>query len=491
MNDNKEIFVVKLPLKPEVWQQHILDKRFEYCREIYNSLVYKVKRILFYYQNSKEWKEIENTTDFKKKSKLTQEFIKKYNLPFSEYGLGSYISKFLPRYKQKGINSTILENISSNLWRGLEKYLYGKGKKIAYKEKDTFNSYKTRLKSGSFNGIKYDLKKSIVNIKLNNKESMTIPFEINPKSEYEMQCFSPQNEIREIILQREFIRGKWKYYIAFTIKGEKPNKQRKLGTGQVGIDLGPSSIAISSNNKVYIDEIAKGVNNIEKELRLLSRKMDRSQRQNNPLQFNENGTIKRYPKGERPEWITTKNYIKTKNKVKELYRKKRVITKLAHINLANETLEYGDNFIVENNPVSSWMMKTKKTTVNKNGRIRSKKRFGKSISNHAPSMFIEILKNKINSLGGNFTKIDISNAASQFDFTNGEKTKHTLNVRRITLSNGNTHLRDTLAAFNLQHFKDKKYDIEEMKLNYENFCKLEKNEIERHKGKKRLRSFGI
>ena len=37
MNDNKEIFVVKkLPLKPEVWQQHILDKRFEYCREIYN-----------------------------------------------------------------------------------------------------------------------------------------------------------------------------------------------------------------------------------------------------------------------------------------------------------------------------------------------------------------------------------------------------------------------------------------------------------------------
>lgn len=488
---DKEMFVVKLPLKPQIWQQHILNRRFEYCREIYNNLVTKTKRTLHYYQNTNEWKEIENLTDYKQKNKLVKEFIKKYNLPFSEYGLTSYVSKFLPRYKQHGINSTILEYISSNLWKSLEKYLYGKGKKIAYKEKDSFNSYKTRFKSKSFNGIKYNLSNTIVEIKIDNKNSMIIPFEINPKSEYEMQCFSPDNEIREIIIQREFIRGKWKYYIAFSIKGSKPNKQRKLGEGQVGIDLGPSSIAIASNNKVYIDELAKNVDDIEDELKQLLKKMDRSRRQNNPLQFNENGTIRKYPKGERPEWVCTKNYIKLKNKVKELYRKKSVMTKMAHIELANEMLNYGDTFIVEDNPISSWALKAKKITINKKGKINSKKRFGKSIKNHAPSMFVEILKNKINSLGGNLIKIDIKNAASQFDFTNGEKTKHELHVRKIKLSNGNTHLRDTLAAFNLQHFDGKNYDTEKMKQNYENFCKLEKLEIERHMGKKVLKSFGI
>lgn len=491
MSDNKEMFVVKLPLKPQIWQQHILNRRFEYCREIYNNLVCKVKRTLHYYQNTNEWKEIEQVTDYKQKNKLVQAFIKKYNLPFSEYGLGSYISKFLPRYKQHGINSTILEYISSNLWSGLEKYLYGKGKRIAYKEKDSFNSYKTRFKSGSFNGIKYDLAKSIIDIKIDKKNSITIPFEINPKSEYEMECFSPDNEIREIIIQREFIRGNWKYYISFSIKGNKPNKQRKLGEGQVGIDLGPSSIAISSNNKVYIDELAKNVNDIEDELKQLLVKMDRSRRQNNPLQFNENGTIRKYPKGERPEWVYTKNYIKLKNKVKELYRKKSVMIKMAHIELANEMLNYGNTFIVENNPISTWALRAKKTTINKKGKINRKKRFGKSIKNHAPSMFIEILKNKVNSLGGNFVKIDIKNAASQFDFTNGEKTKHELGVRKIKLSNGNTHLRDTLAAFNLQHFDGKNYDVEKMIHNYENFCNLEKLEIKRHIGKKVLKSFGI
>ena len=221
----EEIFIVKLPLNVELWQQHILDRRFEYCREIYNNLRSKIIRILHYYQNTKEWKEIDKITDYKEKSKRIQEFIKKHNLPFSEYGLICYVSKFLPRYKQYGINSTILENISGNLWRGLEKYLYGKGKKLAYKEKDDFNVYKTRKKSGTFNGIKIDLTKSTLTLNINGKTGkngkyMTIPFIINSKSDYEMFCFTTSNEIREVIIQREWIRGKWKYYVSFSIKGK-------------------------------------------------------------------------------------------------------------------------------------------------------------------------------------------------------------------------------------------------------------------------------
>lgn len=406
------------------------------------------------------------------------------------------VSKFLPRYKQYGINSTILENISSNLWRSLEKYLYGNGKKITFKEKNSFNLYKTRLKSGSFNGIKIDLTKSTLTLNINGKTGkngkyMTMPFIINPKSDYEMFCFISTNEIREVIIQREFIRGKWKYYVSFSIKGKKPSKGRKIGKGQVGIDLGPSSIAIASNKRVYINELGKGISSIEHENKILSRKMDRSRRQNNPLQFNENGTIKRYQKGERPEWVYSKNYIKLKNKLKENYRRRAALLKLSHINLANEVLTYGDNFIVENNPVASWSKKAKETRINEKGKINKKKRFGKSIQNHAPSMFIEILKNKVNSLGGVLNKIDIKNGASQFDFTNGEKTKHELKERRITLSNGNIHLRDTLAAFNLQHFQNKEFNVTDMNRDYLNFCNLEKQEIERHKGNKVLKSFGI
>ena len=99
------------------------------------------------------------------------------------------------------------------------------------------------------------------------------------------------NDIRAIGLKRVFIRGKWKYFITFSFEGKKPVKNRKLGKGKVGIDIGPSTIAISSDDVVYMDVLAKNVNSIEDKKRLLQRKIDRSKRKTNPLQFKEDGSI--------------------------------------------------------------------------------------------------------------------------------------------------------------------------------------------------------
>ena len=140
------------------------------------------------------------------------------------------------------------------------------------------------------------------------------------------------------------------------------------------------------------------------------------------------------------------------------------------------------------------MRKSKEITFNKKGKINSRKRFGKSIANHAPSMFITILENKVKSLGGSLTKVDIKNAASQFDFTNETFTKHELKERRINLSNGNTHCRDSIAAFNLQHLiGDKEYDVSTMKEKYNKFCRMEQEEIKRHQmfDEKISSNFGI
>lgn len=167
---------------------------------------------------------------------------------------------------------------------------------------------------------------------------------------------------------------------------------------------------------------------------------------------------------------------------RELYRKQAAIRKQQHIVMANALLSLGDNFIVENNPIDSWAKRAKETKRRKNGKIRCKRRFGKSVAHHAPAMFVSILQNKVRSLGGSFHKVEIKNAATQFDFTNGEYTKHELNERTVTLSNGRIHQRDILSAFNLQHLKVdskelKEYDIEQMEIDYPIYCKLEEKEI--------------
>ena len=175
----------------------------------------------------------------------------------------------------------------------------------------------------------------------------------------------------------------------------------------------------------------------------------------------------------------------------ELQRRQAAIRKQQHIDRANELLKEGDTFIVENNQISGWTRKAKETKVNeKTGKIQKKKRFGKSVANHAPSMFVTILENKVKSLGGQVVKVDTKNAASQYDFTNDSFEKHELNERSVTLSNGDTHQRDMLAAFNLQHLKydaqeKKLYDREAMTQHYDRFCKLERAEIMRYKNKEK------
>lgn len=176
-----------------------------------------------------------------------------------------------------------------------------------------------------------------------------------------------------------------------------------------------------------------------------------------------------------------------KSERRELYRKQAAIRKQQHIDMANAMLTQGDHFIVENNPIDSWAKRAKKTKKDKNGKNRCKRRFGKSIANHAPALFVNILRNKVRSLGGSFEKVDIKNAATQYDFTKGDFKKHELNERTVTLSDGRTHQRDMLSAFNLQHLRIeseevKDYDIEQMEIDYPIFCALEQKGIAQFRG---------
>ena len=259
----------------------------------------------------------------------------------------------------------------------------------------------------------------------------------------------------------------------------------------MGIDLGPTTVAVSGENIASIDKLASKCDNIQPKITRLSKKLDRSRRANNPDNYNEDGTIKRGVKLVWKKEKDLKRYSKLKRELAELRRKQAAIRKQQHIDRANALLKEGDTFIVENNPISSWTARAKETKVNeKTGKIQKKKRFGKSVANHAPSMFVSILENKVKSLGGEVVKVDTKNAASQYDFTNNSFTKHELKERNVTLSNGDTHQRDMLAAFNLQHLKldeakTKQYDTEAMAADYVRFCQLEQKEIQRYKNKEK------
>ena len=522
---SKENFVLTLPLKVEKWQADILDKRYELLRQVYNMVQQKLLRQYIYFSQQKAYKECGKDT--KKKGKFFAEhpfFIKidgkpcevkfptwKKSNQTASNSIAKYVSK-LSSYKlgqdktlsDFGINSYILEELGARIMKAWEDRLYKfKAKHISKREYGDVNSFSTRIKKSdnkiSYPGFTINLEEGYITYNTNGRRGgfanlIKLPIDFSrEKKGYAVEALKGGLEsIREISVVRKYIRGKNKYYLQLTIDGEKPQKGRTLGRGNVGIDIGPSTIATSSLMGVHFDKLADKCDDIEHELYLVNRKLDRSRRATNPQNYNADGTFKTIKNRERRVWNYSNRYNKLKLVRKELFRRQAEIRKQQHLAMANALLSQGDTFIVENNPIDAWVRRAKETTKNKKGNYRCKKRYGKSVAHHAPAMFVSILENKVKSLGGELHKVDVGYAATQFDFTNGEFTKHAVNERSITLSNGHTHQRDMLSAFNLQHARLKtegrniektvdNYDIEQMNADYPIFCRLETAEQERFK----------
>ncbi len=479
-------FVLTLELKTEKWQEDILDKRFNIGRQIYNACLGELFKRYNTMTQSKEYKKIVNMPKGKDRNKKFQELNKKYGL--TEYSLHAFVAPIQHHFK-KNIDSFTAQKIATRVFRAFEKYMFHESKKVYFKKYGELNSLEGKSNG---TGIKFQDSKLVWN-------NLEIPVIIRKDDEYVQLAL--ENRIKYSRVLRRFIKGKYKYYIQIILEGVPPIKINKktgkiknpIGEGRVGIDIGTQTIAISSNSNVKLLELAPEIDNIEKEKRILLRKLDRQRRANNPNKYNKDGTIKR---GNRDRWIKSNRYIKTQNKLKEIQRKQRDIRKENHEKLANYILSLGDNIYVETMNYKGLQAKAKETTINeKTGKYNKKKRFGKSLSNKAPSMFLTILDNKLKFNGQKLYKIDTTSVkASQFNHIENKYIKKDLNERWNDFNDYKIQ-RDLYSSFLIMNVKDnlKEIDRDLCFKTFDNFKILHDREIERIKNSNRklLSSMGI
>ena len=197
--------------------------------------------------------------------------------------------------------------------------------------------------------------------------------------------------------------------------------------------------------------MADQVQNIEQEKRRLQRKLDRSRRATNPDNYNENGTIRR---GVKLTHNKSKRYCKLQKELSWIQHYQAETRKRQHIALANHLLLLGDCFYVEPMAWPSLTHRAKKTEISeKTGRIKRKKRFGKSVANKAPASLIGILRLKCISLGlTGVVEVPMLLRASQYNHQSKDYAKKSLSQRWNDMPDGNRIQRDIYSAFLLQHY---------------------------------------
>ena len=349
-------YCVTFPLVTEIFQDDILDKRFEISRKMYNAILSKVYKRYNCMIETKRYREIKNQIKLSdKKQKVV--LYKQLNEIYKEYRLNEYSFhediKEMQHHFSSNIDAFTSQKIATRVWTSLEDMLFGDGELVHFKRCGELNSLEGKSNK---TGIRFKDKTLLWN-------GLIIPVKIDETNPYENQAM--QDEICYCRIKRKFIKGKYKYYLQLILKGTPPIKvnkdgeiKREIGKGTVGLDIGTQSIAIVSNTDIKLLELADGVNNIEKEKRKLLRYMDRSKRANNPNNFNINNTIKH---GVKLTWIKSKRYKKSQNKLKELYRKQADIREYQHQQMSNYILSLGDKFYVEDMNFKGLQHRSKKT----------------------------------------------------------------------------------------------------------------------------------
>lgn len=488
-------FVLKFRLKTEPWQEDIIDKRIEAGRKLYNALVNKSLKVLRELEKTKQYRSLMQELRHDK-SEHDKEIYKQINdlrekAGLSKYGLQGMMTPLRYHFKNL-VNTHIAIAIANRIWKAYKKYFYEDGKKIHFKK---FGNVSSLEGKNNKNAIMYKLDKNMCVW-----GGLSFPVIVDEKNSYEMEALAMEIAYCRVI--REYIRGKRRYYLQIVFKGLRPAKRRKsdgkftqkLGKGDVGIDIGTSTIAYSSETEVKIIELADKAQGYERERLLLQRKLDRSRRATNPNNYNEDGTCKKGAK----HWVRSNHYMKILFELKELYRKQKVLRKYQHELLINYLLTLGDTFYVEDMDFQALAKKAKEAEKNKKGKNLSKKRFGKSIANRAPAMLLEILDRKLHYFGKEPIKINTRKArASQFSHVEEDYKKKKLR-ERWNIINGKKVQRDLYSAFLIMNVNEdlSSFNLEKCNERYNNFLVLHDKEIERlvsikDSGKKLLSSIGI
>ena len=127
--------------------------------------------------------------------------------------------------------------------------------------------------------------------------------------------------------------------------------------------------------------------------------------------------------------------------------------------------------------------RSKKTEFSeKTGKIKRKKRFGKSVANKAPASLIGILKLKCISLGlTGVVEVPMLLRASQYNHQSKDYEKKSLSQRWNDMPDGNRIQRDLYSAFLLQHYnsQSESFDQETLERDYPQFVRLHNQTIQR------------
>lgn len=366
-------FICELPVRVTPAQERMLLARLEAARQIYNACLGEARTRVRLVRESKAFQRARSLPkdDPQRKALFAQA---RAQHSFSDYALQAYASHLRQSWLGEHLDSNTCQKLATRAYGAANRLLLGRAKRVRFKGHHQLDSVEGKKASVGIRwcGDRVEWSGLVLPALLDQRDLV--------------QAHGLACPVKFVRLVRRKLGARNRFYAQLVCEGVPYHKpQHPLGTGVVGLDLGPAALAIVSEQEAILQPFCPDDAPDAQALRRLERHLDRQRRANNPQHYDERGRIKPGKK----RWHVSKRQQKTQARRRDVHRKLAATRKRSHGQLAHRVLALGHSFSLEKLSYHAWQ-----------------KRYGRSVNRCAPGMFVALLCRLAASAGGRVVELN-------------------------------------------------------------------------------------
>lgn len=391
MSATTPTFVTTIPLRASPAQAAALNKRFEAARQVYNACLGESRRRLNLMRQAKEWAAARKLPKGKARTQAFRALNKQFK--FENYKLQSFAQQFGHEWLGHHLDSQTVKQLSARAFTWVEQSLFDRGRGAPrFKRYGSLNSVES---INNTQGIIWRDEQVIWNA---GRHGKTLVLEAIIDLDDPVMNHGLESRIKYVRLVRRDLNGRRRFYAQLVNEG-LPYQRFPLGEGVVGLDIGPSTVAIVGPDSAHLLRLAAELKDRGTEIRRLQRQLERQRRANNPANYEPD--YWEYPKGQKPRrrqgqvkkgphtWVRSKKQTKNEVRLSELHRKQAEHRKSLHGHLINQILQMCDTVRIQKLSYAAFQ-----------------RLYGQAVGMRAPGAFIARLRGKMGQAGGLFEEFE-------------------------------------------------------------------------------------
>jgi putative transposase len=279
-------FVASFPLEVTAAQRAEITKRFDVAGRLYNACLGEARKRAKRMRADPRWEQAMALDKGPERTARFRELRTEY--AFSDRDLMSFASGCRVAWLRDKVFGQEAQVLGKRAYDAVNDWLVGRRGKPRFKKVQSRGLHSLECKDLRSTMAAHETADSRAGLRWG--MGMILPFRLDESDPYQWwaACHVADDRLLRCRIVRSRINGRWAFTAQLVLAGH-PLHRYETGTDVIGVDLGPSEIAVVGDTSAYKERFCDELADHDREIRRLQRRLDRQHRAASPGCFDEKG----------------------------------------------------------------------------------------------------------------------------------------------------------------------------------------------------------